>query len=112
MTFVDAVKTCYSKYADFEGCASRSEYWWYMLFSILVMIGCAVVSDVLYAIFALANLLPSIAAATRRLHDTDRSGWLQLIAFIPLIGWIFVLVWYTQDSKSPNRFCSPAEIVV
>lgn len=111
MTFGEAIKTCYSKYADFDGCASRSEYWWYMLFSILVMIALAVVSDVAYTIFAIANLLPSLAAAARRLHDTDRSGWLQLIGFIPLVGWIFILIWYTQDSK-PNRFCATTEVRV
>lgn len=61
MTFFEAITTCYSKYADFDGCASRSEYWWYMLFSILVMIALGVISEAAYVIFAIANLLPSIA---------------------------------------------------
>ena len=112
MTFFESIKTCYSKYADFNGCASRSEYWWYMLFYFLAMIACAMISDGLYGLFALANLLPTIAVTARRLHDTDRSGWLQLIGIIPLVGWIFVLIWYTQDSKTPNRFCTPADVGV
>ena len=59
-------------------------------------------------LFSLAVLLPNIAVGARRLHDTDRSGWLQLIALIPLIGWIVLIYWYAQPSKEPNRFGSAA----
>jgi uncharacterized membrane protein YhaH (DUF805 family) len=110
MTFFDAIKTCYSKYADFDGCASRSEYWWFVLFTLLASFGFALMSDVLSGLFTLANLLPTIAVTARRLHDTDRSGWLQLIGLIPLVGWILVLVWYVQDSKRPNRFSMAADV--
>ena len=110
MTFFDAIKTCYSKYADFDGCASRSEYWWWVLYTIIASVAFSMVGDVMYGLFALANILPSFAVAARRLHDTDRSGWLQLIVLIPLVGWILVLYWYVQESKRPTRFLAPTEI--
>ena len=59
-------------------------------------------------LFSLAVLLPGIAVTARRLHDTDRSGWLQLIGLIPLIGWIIMIVWCVQEAKEPNRFGSAA----
>jgi uncharacterized membrane protein YhaH (DUF805 family) len=111
MTFFDAIKTCYSKYADFDGCASRSEYWWYMLFTVLASIAFSTVNEMLYGLFALANLLPSIAVTARRLHDTDRSGWLQLLVLIPLVGALILLYWYVQDSKRPNRFTTGDEVL-
>jgi uncharacterized membrane protein YhaH (DUF805 family) len=110
MTFFEAIKTCYSKYADFDGCASRSEYWWWTLYTILIGVALSMMGDVLYAVFALGHLVPGIAVTARRLHDTDRSGWLQLIVFIPLIGWILVLYWYVQEPKRPTRFLASSEM--
>ncbi len=104
MTFVEAVKTCFSKYADFKGRASRSEYWWYTLFIVLVSLALSAVNDTLSTVFALATLLPSIAVAARRLHDTNRSGWLQLIVLIPILGWLVLLYFLVQEPKEPNRF--------
>ncbi len=104
MTFIESVKTCFSKYADFKGRASRSEYWWYALFIVLVSLGLSMVNDTVSALFGLATLLPSIAVATRRLHDTNRSGWLQLIVLIPIVGWLVMLYFLVQEPKEPNRF--------
>jgi uncharacterized membrane protein YhaH (DUF805 family) len=104
MTFIESIKTCFTKYAEFSGRASRSEFWWWVLFVFLVSAAIGMVSQVLSGVFSLAVLLPNIAVGTRRLHDTDRSGWWQLVWFIPLIGWILLLVWFVQDSKEPNRF--------
>jgi uncharacterized membrane protein YhaH (DUF805 family) len=104
MTFQESIKTCFRKYADFSGRASRSEYWWYVLFIVLVSLGLGMVSDVVSAVFSLATLLPSIAAATRRLHDTNRSGWWQLIVLVPLIGLIVILVFLAQPPADQNRF--------
>jgi uncharacterized membrane protein YhaH (DUF805 family) len=104
MTFVDAIKTCFSKYADFNGRATRSEYWWFVLFIVLVGAGLSMISEVVGGLFYLATLLPSIAAAARRLHDTNRSGWMQLIVLIPLIGWIIVIVLLAQEGSGSNRF--------
>jgi uncharacterized membrane protein YhaH (DUF805 family) len=57
------------------------------------------------SLFGLATILPGIAVAARRLHDVDRSGWWLLLNFIPLIGWIVLLVWFcTRGTEGPNRF--------
>lgn len=107
MTFTESIKTCFSKYADFDGRASRSEYWWFALFIVLVGFGLSMVSEVIAGLFYLGTLLPSVAAAARRLHDTNRSGWLQLLALIPIIGWIIVIYFLAQEPQEPNRFGSP-----
>jgi uncharacterized membrane protein YhaH (DUF805 family) len=62
-----------------------------------------------YLLFGLGSLLPSIAVTARRLHDTDRSGWWQLLYFLPLIGAIIMLVFLVQSGREPNRFSSVAE---
>lgn len=103
MTFTDSIKTCFNKYATFEGTASRSEYWWFMLFLFLASAAANVISETLGVLFTLATILPSIAAACRRLHDTDRSGWWQLIVLVPVIGWIVLIVFLVQESR-PNRY--------
>ena len=100
MTFQESVRVCFTKYADFSGCAHRSEYWWFFLFVVLVSVGVSLFSSTLSALFSLATLLPSIAAATRRLHDTNRSGWWQLIVLLPVIGLIIVIVFLAQEGKS------------
>lgn len=85
MTLFQSVATCYRKYADFSGRASRSEFWWYMLFyNIIVGIPIAMVSDALDSIWSLANLIPSLAVSARRLHDVDRSGWWQILPLAAL----------------------------
>ena len=104
MTFIESIKTCFSKYADFNGRASRSEFWWWVLFVFLASAAASIVSPMVSGLFSLAVLLPNIAVGARRLHDTDRSGWLQLIALIPLIGWLLLIYWCVQPSKEPNRF--------
>lgn len=104
MDFVSAIKSCFSQYAGFSGRASRSEYWWWTLFVILVTIGAAIVSDVLSALVSLGTLLPFLAVAARRLHDMGRSGWWQLVGFIPLLGWIVMIYWTVQPSEGPNAY--------
>ena len=106
MTFFESIKTCFSKYADFDGRASRSEFWWWVLFVFLASSATSMLSPVVSGLFSLGVLLPNIAVGARRLHDTDRSGWLQLIALIPLIGWLLLIYWCAQESKDPNRFGS------
>lgn len=108
MTFVDSIKTCFSKYADFDGRASRSEYWWFILFLVLASVVISIVNHWMSGLFSLATILPSLAVGARRLHDTDRSGWLLLLNLIPVIGWIILLVFMVQEAKEPNRFGAPA----
>jgi uncharacterized membrane protein YhaH (DUF805 family) len=104
MTFVEAVKTCFAKYADFSGKAGRSEFWWWALFNLIASICLGIIDEWLSLAFTVATLLPYIAVSTRRLHDVDKSGWMQLIGFIPIIGWILVIVWLAQDSKPSTKF--------
>ena len=104
MTFSESIKTCFSKYADFSGRASRSEYWWWILFVVLVSVATGILSEKLSAVFSLGVLLPGIAVGVRRLHDIDKSGWFLLLNFIPVIGWVIVLYWALQEGREPNRF--------
>jgi uncharacterized membrane protein YhaH (DUF805 family) len=106
MTFGESIKTCFSKYAAFDGRASRSEYWWWFLFVFLVSMATGIVSQMLSGLFSLAVLLPGLAVGARRLHDTDRSAWFLLVGLIPIIGWIVLIVWLVQEGKEPNRFSS------
>lgn len=99
--FIDPIK---NHYVDFAGTAKRKPFWMFMLIStvitiILGAIGAATGFVVLSTIYSLAVLLPSIAIGTRRLHDTSRSGWWQLIVLVPLIGIIVLIVFWAQDSK-------------
>jgi uncharacterized membrane protein YhaH (DUF805 family) len=103
MTFIDAVTTCFKKYAAFDGTASRSEFWWFFLFQFGANFIISLISPKLGVAVSLALFLPSIAVGCRRLHDTGRSGWLQLICLIPIIGWIVLVVFWAQDSKA-NRY--------
>jgi uncharacterized membrane protein YhaH (DUF805 family) len=104
MTFVESIQTCFKKYADFSGRASRSEYWWWALFVLLITIVGQVIGDILGGIASLAMLLPYLAVTSRRLHDIGKSGWWQLIGFIPLIGWVVLIYWCVQGPKEPNTY--------
>lgn len=104
MTFIESLRTCFSKYVDFDGRASRSEFWWWTLFTFLVSMATGIVSEMLSGLFSLAVLLPSLAVGARRLHDTDRSAWFLLLWLIPVIGWLILLFWAIQEGKEPNRY--------
>lgn len=103
--FLSALK----KYADFSGRARRKEYWMFILFYFIIYITLAIVDSLigtmfLALIFVLAMLVPSISIAARRLHDTGRTGWWQLISLIPLIGAIVLIVFLVQDSHEENQY--------
>ncbi len=104
MTFTDSIQSCFKKYAEFNGRASRSEYWWWALFVLVTNIGARMIGDIPGAVVALGTLLPYLAVTSRRLHDIDRSGWWQLVSLIPLIGWAVVIYWYVQDSTAENKY--------
>jgi len=126
----------FQKYAQFSGRATRTEYWMFILFDLLIRcfftltsvilgyVGESVsssantadlpinsFSDIISVIFlasliyGLATFIPNIALTTRRLHDIGKSGWLQLIALIPVIGWILALVWFcTPSDEGENDY--------
>ncbi|CAN7291346.1 DUF805 domain-containing protein [Acidovorax sp. LjRoot118] len=97
MDFAQAIKSCFSQYAGFTGRAPRSEFWWFALFQILVLLVTAFISEIAYAIAALALLLPVLAVGARRLHDIGRSGWWQLLSLTG-IGGLVLLYWWVQPS--------------
>ena len=110
MTFGKAIATCFAKYVDFKGRASRPEFWWFYLFTILLGWGSMLVdsSQGLSTIVNLAVFLPVFAAGSRRLHDTNRSGWWQLI-MLTVIGIIPVVIWWaSKGSDQDNQYGSPA----
>lgn len=115
MSFADAVRTCLSKYADFSGRARRSEYWWFVLFTLLVsivgsMLDALLGTDfdsrggVINGLLSLALLLPSLAVGARRLHDTSRSGWWLLIGLVPILGAVVLVVFFVLDSHADNQY--------
>ncbi|MBF9032771.1 DUF805 domain-containing protein [Rhodobacterales bacterium HKCCE2091] len=89
MNFMDAVKICFNKYVDFTGRARRSEFWWFFLFQFLVNLVLGWI-PIVGLIAMLGLVLPGLAVAVRRLHDTDRSGWWVLAPYVPWI--LFLLI--------------------
>lgn len=94
------------KYTEFTGRARRMEYWMFALFNFIIYVVLGIVigliskglANVVLTIYALAVLLPSIAVAIRRLHDTGRTGWWLLIGLVPVIGTIILIVFMVLDS--------------
>ena len=107
MNFIESIKTCYKKFFDFSGRASKSEYWWFQLYGIIIY-GLLFVFQgdlaLVFSILAIANTIPLWAAAVRRLHDTDKSGWFVLISIIPFIGLIIIFLLIADGSKGKNKF--------
>ena len=104
--FTDALK----KYADFDGRATRTQFWMFFLFYIIFYVVLEIVTQligvgsVLPAFFILALLIPTLSINARRLHDTGRSGWWQLLGLIPIIGAIVLLVFYVTESQGDNQY--------
>lgn len=94
VTFFESIRVCLTKYAEFNGRASRSEFWWFALFVTLVASALMYLSESLVNVFAIAILLPMLAAGARRLHDSGKSGWWQLFILAPIAGIILVgILW-------------------
>ena len=112
MTPKQSVQTVIGNYANFNGRARRSEYWWFLLvvnvlFAALAFVALLVseVLIVILAIFALAVILPALAVTVRRLHDTNRSGWWILVNLIPYVGGLVLLVLCAfAGTSGPNRY--------
>jgi len=107
MNFIESIQTCYKKFFDFSGRASKSEFWWFQLYGIIIY-GLIFVfpGDLVFvfSILAIVNAIPLWAAAVRRLHDTDKSGWMVLISIIPILGLIIFFLLMADGSKGKNRF--------
>ena len=118
MGFTQAIGRCFYKYADFNGRATRSEFWYFVLFYVLLIFVSMVIDisvlghnpqdkdsvAVLTSLAVIGVLLPSLAASARRFHDVGMTGWLTLLAAIPLVG-LITLYWYCKASDPGlNRF--------
>lgn len=100
-----------NKYARFDGRAHRTEYWMFFLVNLLIYAGVGLVETlvgiwgIFSTLYSLAVLIPSIAAAVRRLHDTGRSGWWVLVALLPVVGVIALLILLALESEpGPNAY--------
>lgn len=122
-SFGDVIKTVLNRYVQFSGRARRSEYWYWVLFIFVVNIGInlivgfsggegssffALILALVLFIFSLGVLLPHFAVTARRLHDTGRSGWWQLVQLIPLIGFILMIYWCTRPGEPTDNQYGPA----
>ncbi|MGL4675654.1 MAG: DUF805 domain-containing protein, partial [Wohlfahrtiimonas sp.] len=104
----------FRNYANFSGRTQRRGYWYFVLFNFLIGLGCGVIDYLLATalgfgfvgmIYNLAVLVPTFALGARRLHDIGKSGWLQLLILIPLVGAIILIVWFaTESTKAENQY--------
>jgi len=106
MDFKQAVLRCLrDKYADFNGRASRPEFWWFVLATVIVSLVLNILHlSIIGLLVNLALIVPSFAVGARRLHDIGKSGWFQLVWLIPFIGWILLIYWLVQPSAGPNAY--------
>ena len=115
MNFRIAIIKCFMLYAIFSGRAKRAEFWWFFLFCMIVGLMGSVIdaslgldaaiggNGVFTTLIQLATFLLSIAVGSRRLHDTNRSGWWQLLWIVVFIGWIPLIIWLASTSKNENN---------
>ena len=98
------------KYTEFTGRSRRKEYWMFVLFNFIIMIGLAIIEGILgilgilSMLYGLAVLLPGIAVSIRRLHDTDRSGWWLLIGLIPVVGLVLLYFMVLDSTPGDNQY--------
>lgn len=110
MGFGQAISTGFVKYINFNDRACRSEFWYWSLFTFAVGILTAIIDgqldiQVTNVAFQVVTFIPSLAVAVRRLHDIDNSGWWVLIAFLPILGFIvLVIFWAMRGTDGSNRF--------
>ena len=135
MNFQNAIKTCIKKkYANFSGRASKSEFWFFLLFVLLGGVATTIIDIMMSSysvsyfsfsnffltsygwgpvnsIYQLLVILPSLAVSARRLHDTNRSGWWYLLIFLPIVGVIILIIWWaTKGEKKKNKFGNPIKL--
>jgi len=114
-SFLGALKGGFARYVDFRTRSNRPQFWWWVLWSLIISIGAGVVDalisvgdvELVGVVTSLAMFLPSIAIAVRRLHDTGRSGWWYLLIFLPVVGWIALIVFFCLRSQPQENPWGP-----
>lgn len=110
---VSSVTSCLKRYVQFSGRACRSEYWYWQLAMLIIGIiiglteaamGYGDRNSLVGTLLDLALFLPGLSVFVRRMHDTGRSGWNFFWSFLPLIGWIILLVYCCKPSSEPNQY--------
>ena len=107
------LKVVRANYANFNGRASRQEYWMFFLFNIIFAFVAGFVDaflglGFLYLLYVLAVFIPGLAVGVRRLHDVNKSGWWFLISLIPIIGAIWLIILFCTDSKQGENNYGPS----
>lgn len=103
--FKEAVVSFFKNYVNFKDRATRSEYWYYVLFAVLVGIVLSIISGgILVWVWTLGTVVPSLALSWRRLHDIGKSGLFCLLALIPFVGGIILVVMFCKDSDGDNQY--------
>ena len=114
MGFSEAIQSGFNNYVNFAGRASRSAYWYWVLFNVVLSIVANIIDvsvigfSVLSAVVGLGLFLPSIAVGVRRLHDVGKSGWYMLFALIPILGGLYLLYLAVQPSQPGANAYGPA----
>lgn len=109
---IEAYKKFWKNAFNFKGRSTRADFWYVMLANFIIgfvlgfvdgLLGITVMTTIA-TIYSFVCIIPSLALEVRRMHDVNKSGWYLLMSFIPLVGWIFVLVAYCTASVEPNKY--------
>ena len=102
--FGEAISLGFKNYINFNGRATRAEYWWWFLFVVVTGVVLGTIDSItgigtLQSIFNLATLIPGLALGARRLHDIEKSGWWQLLWLAIIVGWIILIIWLSKPGR-------------
>jgi len=101
VNFQNAIKSGFKNYATFNGRSSRSAYWYWVLFTVVLSVVLSSINSNLANLGTLVTFIPTLAVAVRRMHDTSRRGWWLLV---PVVGLIFAC---QASHQNENKFGPP-----
>ena len=101
MTFTEVIKKNLTNYVNFEGRASREEFWMFFVFALVAPSILGIISYWLGYIAGLALLIPTLGIYARRLHDINKSGWLTILFFIPIVNIVLLVIWMAMKDSDP-----------
>ena len=117
VSYIDAIRFGFQKYRDFSGRSTKSEYWKWFFFMLIGILILSIVDirmhtynfrtggGLISGLFRVIALIPSLSLGARRLHDINRTGWWQLLLFVPVVGWIVLLLLAAKDGDiGKNRY--------